>query len=233
MSESNEPITQAGEAQTQAGLDPQELLQKIQYLEANNAKLLDEKKSMAEREKEAVSRFDKLNTETQQASQAYLIQNQEFEKLWQEAKGTNARLEETLAQKDREIEELKQSHAISQVRSTAQQLCTQNGVLNPEIMLSSPAFSQLRSTDDGVVALIGGVEVPLQQHLDNLKQPGSGYEMMFGGSGAKGMSSSGTAPNQSTGGKSWSTMSFTEKVAVQVHDRENGTNYEQRLRAAG
>ena len=73
-----------------------------------------------------------------------------------------------------------------QIKASALNALSQSGVVNPD-----QAFSLLKENlrlKDGVpIALAGGVEVPLQQHLESLRAPGSGWEHHFAGSGARGM----------------------------------------------
>ena len=68
-----------------------------------------------------------------------------------------------------------------------------------------------------VIALAGGVQVDLSTHLESLRSPGSGWEHHFSGSGARGMSAAGTT-STSVGGNSWESMSFSEKLALEVQD---------------
>ena len=72
----------------------------------------------------------------------------------------------------------------------------------------------LRLKDGSVVALVGGVETPLQQHLDSLKSPGSGMDYFFSGSGARGMSAAGSS-NSPSGGKSWGSMGLVERIQME------------------
>ena len=87
----------------------------------------------------------------------------------------------------------------------------------------------LRLDENGaVVALSGGVQVPLNTHIQNLKSPGSGYEMFFSGTQARGMSAVGSTSN-AAGQNSWESMSFSERLALEVQDPEAAA----RLKAQG
>ena len=82
----------------------------------------------------------------------------------------------------------------------------------------------------------GASKCHLIQHLSNLKTPGSGFEMFFNGSGAWhvcGCYVDHHLPTGFAGGKTWSSMSFTEKVMLEEQDRLRGTNEVARLKAAG
>ena len=78
---------------------------------------------------------------------------------------------------------------------------SQNGVHSPEDLFHLEQ-NNLRLKDGAVVALTGGIEVPLQQHVEALKSSGSGRDYFFNGSGARGMSAAGSS-NSASGGNSW------------------------------
>ena len=100
-----------------------------------------------------------------------------------------------------------------QIKASALNALSQSGVVNPD-----QAFSLLKENlrlKDGVpIALAGGVEVPLQQHLESLRTPGSGWEHHFSGSGARGMSAAGSS-SSSNGQKSWASMALMERIKLE------------------
>ena len=234
MSETPEQNIQADEAQAQAGgTDAQaDLLNRIQLLEANNAKLLDEKKKTLDHNSDMQRQMSELQNSQQKAKQAQLAESGEFKTLWEQAAGTVSSLKDEIAQRDQKLSEMQSQFQQSQIRAAASNLCQQSGVLNADIMLSTPALQNLKLEDGQVVAMSGGVPVPLQQHLDSLKQQGSGYEFMFNSSGARGMSATGSAPN-TTGGKSWSSMSLSEKILAEERDAATGSNTVAQLKSQG
>ena len=77
----------------------------------------------------------------------------------------------------------------------------------------------LRVDESGAVTILaGGVQVPLAQHLDTLKNPGSGYEMFFPAA-VRGMSSVGST-STSAGSDDLSSMSLTELVRLEQEEPE-------------
>ena len=108
-----------------------------------------------------------------------------------------------------------------QIKASALNALSQSGVVNPD-----QAFSLLKENlrlKDGVpIALAGGVEVPLQQHLESLRTPGSGWEHHFAGSGARGMSAAGSS-SSSNGQKSWASMGLMERIKL---EEENLTRWQ-------
>ena len=222
MSESTEQ-NQAVEAQAQAGVpDPSaELLQRIQLLEANNAKLLDEKKATAKTNED-------LQRKLSERKQADLIEKEDYKGLHADLKNT---YDTVVAERDalkQQLDAAKVERQQDQIRASATNLFAQSGVNAPEHLMKILG-ENLRLDENGAVAILaGGVQVPLNQHIQNLKTPGSGYEMFFTGSGARGMSAVGSTSN-AAGQNSWESMSFSERLALEVQDPEAAA----RLKAQG
>jgi len=214
------------------GPDVNSLLNQIELLKANNQKLLSEKKNVLASQEDLQRQIHDLQNNHQKAKQAQLAEQGEYKTLWSEAAGTVNSLKDELSQRDKTIEELKSQFQQQQIKATAVNAFTQSGVNAPDHLLKIIGDSLRLDESGSVVALSGGVQVPLQQHLDNLKTPGSGFEMFFNGSQARGMSAMGSSTT-TAGGKTWSSMSFTEKILLEEQDRIQGTNEVARLKAAG
>ena len=203
MSDTPEQNVQADEAQAQAGgTDANaELLNKISLLEANNKKLLNEKKNASASVEDLQRQISDLQNNQQKAKQSQLAEAGEFKTLWQDATGTVSTLQDEIAQLKQQLEEKDVAFQQQQIKASALNALSQSGVVNPD-----QAFSLMKENlrlKDGVpIALAGGVEVPLQQHLESLRAPGSGWEHHFAGSGARGMSAAGSS-SSSNGQKSW------------------------------
>ena len=222
MSESTEQ-NQAVEAQAQAGVPDQsaELLQRIQLLEANNAKLLDEKKATAKTNED-------LQRKLSERKQADLIEKEDYKGLHADLKASYDLKCKELETKSAELEQVKVERQQDQIRASATNLFAQNGVNAPEHLMKILG-EHLRLDENGAVAILaGGVQVPLHTHIQNLKTPGSGYEMFFSGSQARGMSAVGSTSN-AAGQNSWESMSFSEQLALEVQDPEAAA----RLKAQG
>lgn len=212
--------------------DPVLLRNKIELAKGDTAKAVAEKQALKKQIEDMQRQMSELQNSQQKAKQAQLAESGEFKTLWEQAAGTVSSLKEEIAQRDQKLSEMQSQFQQSQIRAAASSLCQQSGVLNADIMLSTPALQNLKLEDGQVVAMSGGVPVPLQQHLDSLKQQGSGYEFMFNSSGARGMSATGSAPN-TTGGKSWSSMSLSEKILAEERDAATGSNTVAQLKSQG
>ncbi len=226
MSETPEQNIQADEAQAQAGgTDAQaDLLNRIQLLEANNAKLLDEKKKTADLNSD-------LQRQISEKKQADLIQKEDYKTLHSDLKNN---FESVAAERDALQQQLEQERAHrqqDQIKAAAVGAISQSGAVNPGQMYAL-LKDDLRLKDGNLIILAGGVETDLNSHLNSLKQPGSNWEHNFASSGARGMSATGSSTS-TAGGKTWTGMTLSEQIAMKVADRENGTNQAAMLQAQG
>ena len=229
MSDTPEQNIQADDAQAQAGGNDAnaELLNKIALLEANNKKLLSEKRNASASVEDLQRQISDLQNNQQKAKQTQLAEAGEFKTLWQDATNTVSSLQDEIAQLKQQLEEKDVAFQQQQIKASALNALSQSGVVNPD-----QAFSLLKENlrlKDGVpIALSGGVEVPLQQHLESLRTPGSGWEHHFAGSGARGMSAAGSS-SSSNGQKSWASMSLMERIQLE----EDNAPLAAQLKAAG
>ena len=227
MSDQTEQQTQAGsEVPTQAGSDQIAVMQEaIRKLEKNNSKLRDEltRKNEQLADKEA---------EGQEALQEKLLRDGKATELVEVLRGTVGEKEAEIAELRKQISDQGQAFTQSQVENVALNAFAQAGAHTPKDLFALHR-EKLELKDGQVVGLVGGVQAPLDQFVESLRAPGSTQAYHFSGSGARGMSAQGSAATTTAGGKSWSSLSFTEQLAMQVADRENGTNEVARLKAAG
>ena len=193
--------------------DPVLLRNKIELAKADRQKAVAEKQSYKQQVEDLQRQISDLQSSQQKAKQSQLAEAGEFKTLWTEATGTVSQLQDQLSAKDREIEELKGQFQQQQIKAAALNAFSQGGVHAPEDLFNLEK-DNLRLKDGGVVALVGGVEVPLQQRVESLRSPGSGRDYFFAGSGARGMSSAGSSTS-TTGGKSWSSMNLTERIQME------------------
>ena len=228
MSETPEQQVQVDEAQAQVGgNDAQALQNELELLKANNRKLLSEKKNAAASVDDLQKQMQDLRNDYAKAGQKRLAEQGDFEQLWKDQSNTVSSLQDEIGQLKQQLQEKDVAFQQQQIKASALNALSQSGVVNPD-----QAFSLLKGDlrlKDGVpIALAGGVEVPLQQHLESLRAPGSGWEHHFAGSGARGMSASGSA-SSANGQKSWGSMSLTERITLEMDNPERAAQ----LKAAG
>jgi len=212
--------------------DPELLQRKLDLVQQDSRAKGETNKALKKELEDMRRQMADLQNSQQKAKQAQLAESGEFKTLWQEATGTVSSLQEELAARDKMIQELKVASQQQQIKATAINAFTQQGVNAPDHLMKILGDNLRLDSNGNVIALHGGVEVDLNTHLTNLKQPGSGFEMFFNGTQARGMSASGSS-STTAGGKSWSSLSFTEKVMLEEQDRVRGTNEVARLKAAG
>ena len=187
--------------------------QRVELLEAKNRQLISEKQAVKKQVEDMQRQVQELQNNQQQAKQSKLAEAGEFKTLWTEATQTVASLQDEIVGLKQELEAKEVQFQGEQIKATALNAFSQGGVHAPEHLFHLLKDS-LRLKDGSVVALVGGVETPLQQHLDSLKSPGSGMDYFFSGSGARGMSAAGSS-NSSSGGKSWGSMGLMERIQME------------------
>lgn len=185
----------------------------LELLKSQNHKIIGEKRAAQKQVEDMQRQIQDLQNNQQQAKQTKLAEAGEFKTLWNEATATVSTLQDEIAGLKRQLEDKEVQFQGQQIKATALNAFSQGGVHAPEHMFQL-LKDNLRLKDGSVVALVGGVETPLQQHLENLKSPGSGMDYFFTGSGARGMSAAGSS-NSSAGGKSWGSMGLYERIQME------------------
>lgn len=186
---------------------------RVQLLEAKNQQLIAEKQKVNDQLKDMQRQVSDLQSNQQQAKQSQLAEAGEFKTLWSEASATNTSLQDEIAQLKQQLQDKDVAFQQQQIKATALNAFSQNGVHSPDHLFQLQK-ENLRLKDGNVVALVGGVEVDLQAHVESLKSPGSGMDYMFNGSGARGMSAAGSSTSAS-GGKSWGSMGLMERIQLE------------------
>jgi len=123
-----------------------------------------------------------------QAGAAQQLEEQgQFKQLWHDAKATIQAREAELLDLRAQLASTQQSAEQERLRAAALQELSRANALVPE-QLYGLLQQQLRVDDDGnPVVLAGGAEVPLADHLANLRNPGSGWVHHFAAGSARGM----------------------------------------------
>ena len=203
----------------------------VELLKQQNHKVIGEKRAAQKQVEDMQRQIQDLQATQQQAKQSKLAEAGEFKTLWNQATETVSSLQDEIAGLKRQLEDKEVQFQGQQIKATALNAFSQSGVHAPEHMFQLLKDS-LRLKDGSVVALVGGVETPLQQHLESLKSPGSGMDYFFNGSGARGMSAAGSSTT-TPGTKSCSSMTAFERMTVEAMDEQNGTNNAARLKGQG
>ena len=201
--------------------DPALLRNKLELVTADRQSERNEKRALQKQLEDAQRKLS-------ERKQADLIEKEDYKGLHADLK-TN--YDSVLAERDalqQQLELAKVERQQDQIKANATNLFAQSGVNAPDHLMKILGDNLRLDENGAVVILSGGVQVPLNQHIQNLKSPGSGYEMFFSGTQARGMSAVGSTSN-AAGQNSWASMSFSEQVALEVEDPEAAA----RLKAQG
>ena len=211
MSETTE---QQAAPETQPPAEDKTDAMRVQLLEAKNLELKNEKQAVKKQLEDMQRQMADLQSNQQQAKQTQLAEAGEFKTLWSEASATNTSLQDEIAQLKQQLQDKDVAFQQQQIKSAALNAIAQSGVVNPEQAFSLMRDSLRLDENGNAVCLHGGVQVELNSHLNSLKQPGSGWEHHFSGSGARGMSAAGSSTSAS-GGKSWGSMGLMERIQLE------------------
>ena len=197
-----------------------ELASQLELLKAKNAELIGERRKDQDRFKELQDQLAALHDSNNRNRQQKLVESGEHKKLWEEAKQTVAERDNQIAELTRKLEENQARSVTNQVRAQATSAMSQSGVFAPD-QLYQLMSQKLRLKDDNVVAVDGGVEVPLPEFIGNLKNPGSGYEHFFSSSRVSGMGTSAGSPSLTDGmNNPYISGNFTEIVKMEAENPE-------------
>lgn len=192
--------------------DPALLRNKLELVTADRQSERNEKRALQKQLEDAQRKLS-------ERKQADLIEKEDYKGLHADLK-TN--YDSVLAERDalqQQLELAKVERQQDQIKANATNLFAQSGVNAPDHLMKILGDNLRLDENGAVVILSGGVQVPLNQHIQNLKSPGSGFEMFFSGTQARGMSAVGSTSN-AAGQGSWDSMSFSERLALEVENPE-------------
>ena len=111
----------------------------------------------------------------------------QWKDLWEEANKTAQEKEQQILTLNQELENLKASNEAANTKSAALAAISNLGAINAEQTLSLLQDKLKKNNEGNVVVLNGGVEQDLNTYINNLRNPGSGWEHHFKASSAAGM----------------------------------------------
>ena len=193
MSEEQQaPVSPVEPVAPQPVAESSDLSVQLEALRAKNQELIAERRKDRENRESLQRQLDEIRIAQEQAKTAKLAESGEYKTLWEEAQQTVSTLKEQLAQKESEVEQIRQGFTQEQVKSAAIAQFSQAGALAPD-QLYRLLQDNIRTKDGQPVAVVGGVEVPVGEYIANLKNPGSGYEHHFAATNRAGMGVTGSA----------------------------------------
>jgi chromosome segregation ATPase len=221
VSEEQQANPSVEDASAQPVADLTNLQSQLDALKAKNAELISERRKDKENRDKLQQQLSDIESAKKQAEEARLAESGEYKTLWDDAQTTISSLKASLAEKEAEVEQIKQGYSKEQLRSNMLSQLSSAGALAPD-QLYRLVEDNLRSKDGQPVAVVGGVETPVAEYVANLKNPGSGYEHHFAASNTAGMGVTGSARATSLPGQSnpWLKDSFniTEQMILLAKD---------------
>lgn len=221
MSEEQQATSPVEKAAAQPVADTNDLQIQLDALKAKNAELINERRKDKENREKLQQQLSSIENEKKKAEEARLAESGEYKTLWDDAQTTISSLKQTLAEKEAEVDQIKQGYSKEQLRSNMLSQLSSAGALAPD-QLYRLVEDNLRTKDGQPVAVVSGVETPVAEYVANLKNPGSGYEHHFAASNTAGMGVTGSARATSLPGQSnpWLKDSFniTEQMLLLAKD---------------
>ena len=143
-----------------------------------------------------------------------------YKPLWEDANKTAQEKDQEISTLKTQIEELKRSTENAATRTTALSALSNAGAINAGQTLALLQDKLQKSSDGKTVILNGGVEQDLGTYVNNLKNPGSGWEHHFKASSSAGMGTkpsptSNVAPGQDN---PWKTGNLTQQMVLSNQD---------------
>ena len=192
-------------------------------VDALKNELAQEKASRAKAEQsfgELKSKVDEMYKKADEKRVKSLENQGEYKPLWEEANKTNQeRVKEIEALKG-QIDELKRSTENAATRNTALSALSDAGAISADQTLSLLQDKLQKSSDGRTVILNGGVEQDLGTYINNLKNPGSGWEHHFKASSAAGMGAKPSPTSNVAPGSEnpWKTGNLTQQMILSNQD---------------
>jgi hypothetical protein len=138
------------------------------------------------------SKLDEVYKKQDDQRKKTLEDQGQWKDLWEEANRTAQEKDQQITELNRQLEDLRTSNETATVKTSALAAISRSGAINAEQMLMLLQNNLRKNEGGNVVVLNGGVEQDIQAYLNNLKNPGSGFEHHFKPSSAAGM---GAKPN--------------------------------------
>ena len=148
----------------------------------------------------------------------------QWKDLWEEANKTAQEKEQQILTLNQELESLKASNEAANTKSAALAAISNLGAINAEQTLSLLQDRLKKNNEGNVVVLNGGVEQDLNTYINNLRNPGSGWEHHFKASSAAGMGAKPTPTSNVSPGMNnpWKegSINITRQMALESTEPE-------------
>ena len=143
-----------------------------------------------------------------------------YKPLWEDANKTAQEKDKRITELETELKTAKEQKQIEATRTTAMSALSNAGAINAGQTLSLLQDKLHKSSDGRTVILSGGVEQDLGTYVNNLKNPGSGWEHHFKASNAAGMGAKPSPTSNVAPGSEnpWKTGNLTQQMLLSNQD---------------
>ena len=148
-----------------------------------------------------------------------------YKPLWEDANKTAQEKDKRRNELETELKTAKEQKQMEATRTTAMSALSNAGAINAGQTLSLLQDKLQKSSDGRTVILSGGVEQDLGTYVNNLKNPGSGWEHHFKPSSAAGMGAKPSPIANAGGGQPnpWKTGNITQQMLLSEQDPQMAT----------
>ena len=170
------------------------------------------------------SKLDEVYKKQDDQRKKTLEDQGQWKDLWEEANKTAQDKDLRISDLERQLEDLRVSNEQAATKASALSAINQAGAINSDQMLMLLQNNLQKNAEGKVVVLQGGVEQDISTYLNNLKNPGSGYEHHFkpstaAGMGAKPTPNSAIAPGMANPWKDGS-INITRQMQLEAQEPE-------------
>ena len=143
-----------------------------------------------------------------------------YKPLCEDANKTAQEKDKRITELETELKTAKEQKQIEATRTTAMSALSNAGAINAGQTLSLLQDKLHKSSDGRTVILSGGVEQDLGTYVNNLKNPGSGWEHHFKASNAAGMGAKPSPTSNVAPGSEnpWKTGNLTQQMLLSNQD---------------
>jgi hypothetical protein len=201
----------------------------LERLRAHNFELVGEKRRVQEQLTSLQQELQQLRDERANAQTSQLADNGEWKTLWEQAQETNATLQERIRTLEADLATALQEKEVESLQGQVLQAFARD-IVDPR-QLFRLEKDNFKLKDGKPVVLNGGVEQTLEEYLEFVKSPGSGYEHHCLPRGVAGMGAGGaSAPVVAGSSNPYVTRNLTQIVQLEL---DNPTLADRLKREAG
>jgi cell division septum initiation protein DivIVA len=214
VTDSVQPVAEQPAATSNSDLEA--LKAKLELVQADNQKKGKTNQDLNERLAATEKLLRELEAKQTTERKTQLADQGEWKSLWEESETRNKGLEARIAELEASLANKDQQFNAERLKTAALGQIAQANALNPEHVLTLlQTQTQLKEIEGKPVVMSGGAAVPLDQYLNSLKQPNSGWEQYFSASGSRGMGATASATVAPGMTNPYKTRNLTEALLLE------------------